>query len=279
VITAGVAISAFWIFIVHSATAKNPLFDRSLMSNRTFLTSLLFAMLLGTMMFGIFALLPPMMQNLYGYTVFDTGVLLAPRGLGILFAMAIAGRLIQKLDPRYLVVAGFSVVVASLWLMSGWALVMDARPFVVVGFLQGMGMGLTFMPLNLIAFSSLPLAMRTDASSILYLARSLGGSFGISLMVTMLSRNIQTSHSDLAGHITSSTMGAAIDPATADRWGVVGDAALRVLDLEVNRQAAMIAYLSDFKLMMILVLCFMPLVLLLKAPGFGNQRLPMQLLD
>lgn len=278
-ITVGVAISALWIFMVHSATTDHPLFDRSMMASPTFLVSLLFAMLLGAMMFGIFALLPPMLQNLYGYTVFDTGVLLAPRGLGILFAMAIAGRLIQRVDPRYLVAAGFSIVVVSLWFMSSWALVMGAQPFVLIGFLQGLGMGITFMPLNLIAFSSLPMAMRTDASSVLYLARSLGGSLGISLMVTMLARNIQVSHSDLAGHITSTNLGTAIDPATADRWGVLGDAALKAADLEINRQAAMIAYLSDFRLMMILVICIMPLIFLLKAPGLGRKPPPMHLPD
>lgn len=270
-ITLGIAVSALWVFIVHSATAKNPLFDRQMMYNRTFLTALLFGMLIGLMMFGIFALLPPMMQNLYGYTVFDTGVLLAPRGLGILIAMAVAGRLIQRVDPRYLVFGGFITVAVSMWLMTGWALEMDQRQFIIVGLVQGFGMGITFMPVNIIAFASLPLALRTDASSVLYLARSLGGSLGISVMVTMLSRNIQVSHADLAGHITSSTTSAAIDPATADRWGALGDAAMTALDLEVNRQAAMIAYLSDFKLMMIIVLCFLPLVLFLKAPATAAQ--------
>jgi MFS transporter, DHA2 family, multidrug resistance protein len=265
-ITLGIALSALWMFAVHSFTAREPLFDRRMMSDRTFLTALMFGMLIGLMMFGIFALLPPMMQTLYGYSVFDTGVLLAPRGLGILLAMAIAGRLIQHVDPRYLIFGGFTIVAASMWLMTGWALVMDERQFIIVGLIQGLGMGITFMPVNIIAFSSLPLSLRTDAASVLYLARSLGGSLGISLMVTMLARNIQVSHADLSGHVTSSATSAAIDPATADRWGRLGDAAMTALDLEVNRQAAMIAYLSDFKLMMVIVLCFLPLVLLLKAP-------------
>lgn len=124
-------------------------------------------------------------------------------------------------------------------------------------------MGVTFMPTNVIAFSTLPLSVRTDASSLLYLARSLGGSLGISISVTMLTRNMQVSHEELGGRITSSSF-EVMDPSMADRFGVVGDAVMRVLDMEVNRQAAMIAYLSDFQLLFYMVLAFLPLVLLIR---------------
>jgi MFS transporter, DHA2 family, multidrug resistance protein len=117
--------------------------------------------------------------------------------------------------------------------------------------------------------------MRTDASSLLYLARSLGGSLGISISITLLTRNIQISHEELGSRITSSSFNV-IDPATADRWGSLGDAALRILDLEVNRQAAMIAYLSDFQLLFYIILAILPLVLLLKPvkPGLPAPHLP-----
>lgn len=271
----GVAIAAFWMFAVHSMTTQKPLFDPAMVGNRNFLTALMFGGLIGLMMFGIFALLPPMMQSIYGYTVYDTGVLLAPRGIGILIGMVFAGKLINRLDIRWIIFTGFSIVAASMWMMTGWSIEMGASNFIIVGLLQGFGMGLTFMPTNVVAFSTLPLSMRTDASSLLYLARSLGGSLGISISITMLTRNIQISHEELGSRITASSF-TIIDPATADRWGSIGDAALRILDLEVNRQAAMIAYLSDFQLLLYIILAILPLVLLLKPvkPGVPAPHLP-----
>lgn len=263
IIELGVAITAFWMFAVHSITTKKPLFDPNMITSGNFLTALVFGSLIGLMMYGIFALLPPMLQNIYGYTVFDTGALLAPRGIGILIGMMAAGRLITFLDIRWIIFSGFSFTALSMWMMTGWTIEMDAWPFITAGLLQGFGMGLTFMPVNVIAFSTLPLSVRTDASSLLYLARSLGGSLGISISVTMLTRNMQVNHEELGGRITSSTFDV-IDPSTADRFGVLGDAMLRMLDMEVNRQAAMIAYLSDFQLLFYMVLAFLPLVLLIR---------------
>lgn len=268
IIELGVAISALWIFAVHSMTTRMPLFDPAMVGNRNFLTALVFAMLIGLMMFGIFALLPPMLQNIYSYTVYDTGVLLAPRGIGILVGMVVAGKLINMIDIRWIIFTGFSIIAVSMWTMTGWAIEMGAANFITVGLLQGFGMGLTFMPTNVVAFSTLPLSMRTDASSLLYLARSMGGSLGISLSVAMLTRNIQINHEELGGRITSSSFDM-IDPATADRWGPLGDGALRMLDFEINRQAAMIAYLSDFQLLFYVVLAILPLILLVKPVKTG----------
>jgi MFS transporter, DHA2 family, multidrug resistance protein len=263
IVEAGVALAAFWMLAVHSLTTKAPLFDRLMLTDRNFLTSLVFGSLIGLMMYGIFALMPTMLQNIFGYTVFDTGVLLAPRGVGILVGMIAASRLIGRVDARFIILFGFSLTAYSMWMMTGWAMNMGASHFVIVGLIQGFGMGITFMPVNIMAFSSLPLSMRTDAASLLYLSRSLGGSIGISITVTMLTRTMQSSHEELASRVTSSSFDF-IDPATADRWGGIGDAALRVVDLEVTRQAAMIAYLTDFKLMFFIIVAFLPLVLLLR---------------
>ena len=261
-----VAISALWMFAVHTASTKTPLFSREIMRNRNLVVGLVFSMIVGVMMYGIFALLPPMLQHIYGYTVFDTGVLLAPRGVGIMIAMVITTRSTDIIDPRLFIATGFALVVGSMWMMTGWAITMDRDQVLLAGLVQGMGMGMTFFPTNMMAFATLSMAHRTDGSSLLYLFRSIGGSVGISIMTTMFARNIQASHADVASTVTSSSM-AVIDPATADRWGSLGDRALTMIDLEVNRQAAMIAYLSDFKMMMILVALFMPLIFLMKKPA------------
>jgi len=121
-------------------------------------------------------------------------------------------------------------------------------------------MGLVFIPMNASAFATIAPHLRTDGSSLLNLARSIGSSIGISVMITLLSRNLQTSHSDLAGKLTASLLGM-IDFSTLDRFQNMGEAALSFVDLMVNRQAAMVAYIDDFYLMMWMSLAVIPLTL------------------
>lgn len=273
-IEAALSIAAFWVFAVQMATAKGALFAREMLTNRSFATSLFFMIAIGIVMFANMALLPPMMQNLYGYPVIDTGLLLAPRGVGILLSMAIAGRLVGKVDARLLVGTGFLIVALSLWQMSQWSVEMDWHPFVISGLIQGLGMGLVFIPLNTLAFASLPPHLRTDGSSLLNLFRSIGASIGISIASALLGRNIQTSHSDLASNVTGSTINN-IDASTADRFQGLGDQALMMADAIINKQAAMIAYLDDFRAMMWVTLAVIPLVLLLQVPKAGAKAVPM----
>lgn len=271
-IEAMIALTALWIFFVHQLTTKKPMFDPELVTDRNFATSLIFMVMIGVMMFGVFALLPPMLQTLFGYTVFDTGMLLAPRGIGILVAMQIATRLAGKVDARLLVGFGFVITIASLWQMTQWGLMMDWKPVFSTGLLQGFGMGFVFIPMNQLAFATLTMKHRTDGSSLLYLVRSIGSSIGISIMSTLFARNLQSSHEDMVSHITSSSM-SAVDPSTVDRFQVLGDAVLAALNGEATRQAAMIAYLDNFKFMMVLLVIFMPLILLMKPPKAGPGQM------
>jgi DHA2 family multidrug resistance protein len=124
-------------------------------------------------------------------------------------------------------------------------------------------MGLVFIPLQVSAFATLSPALRTDGSSLLNLFRSLGASTGIAWMTVLLARTIQTSHADLATHVTAAS-GSTVDVSTIDRFQALGDTAMTVIDAEVNRQAAMIAYVDDFWLMMWITLAAAPLALLMR---------------
>jgi len=161
-----------------------------------------------------------------------------------------------------------------MWQMSQWSMEMDWRPFAISGLVQGLGMGLVFIPLNTLAFASLPASMRTDGASLLNLFRSVGASVGISIASALLGQNIQTSHSDLASHITGSTINN-IDASTADRFQGLGDQALMFADAMVNKQAAMIAYLDDYWAMMWVTLAVIPLVFLLQKPKPGATAGPL----
>lgn len=273
VVELAIAIGALWMFTVHIATARSPIFPRALLANRSFVTAMGFSALMGIVLIAISALLPPMLQNLYGYSVYDTGVLLAPRGVGVLLSMIIATRTIGIVGPRVLIGTGFAIAAATLWHMTGWSLDMGREEFIIVGLIQGMGMGLCFMPLNVIAFSAIPPEHRTDGAGLLNLSRSIGGSAGISLITTMLARNIQTSHADLAAHITPGSI-PPVDLSSADRLGELGQGGLLAIDAMVNRQAAMIAYLDDFWMLAIIVACFVPLVLLMQSPKPGAPSPP-----
>ena len=260
------AMIALWMFAVHMALGRNPMFERSLWKNRNLVTALAFMQVVGVVMMATMALLPPMLQTLYGYPVIDTGLLLMPRGVGVLVTMGISARLVARgVDPRLLVGTGFALAAWSLWDMTQWTLTMGSMPFIVSGLVQGLGMGLIFMPLNGMAFATLPPQQRTEAASLLNLSRNIGASIGISLVTTILARSTQVSHSDLAQHITAERL-QTLDPGLLANLGGSTDSVLAMANAEVTRQAAMIAYLNDFHAMMIVTMLAIPLVVFLKRP-------------
>jgi MFS transporter, DHA2 family, multidrug resistance protein len=258
------ALSCLWVFLIHMFTSKRPLLSRALFADRNFSASLWFSLMIGVAMMAVFALLPSMMQNLYGYGVIETGALMAPRGVGMGLGIFVAGRLAAKIGLKTVMALGFLGLACSMWLMTQWSLVMGSASFIIVGVVQGFGMGMSFLPSSLIAFSTLSPKYRAEGTSIFYLARSLGGSIGISVATTVLARNIQVSHADIAANLTASSV-SSVDLSGLDRFGEIGSAVLQMLDGEVNRQAAMIAYLDDFKMMMIAMICAIPLIFVLKA--------------
>ena len=263
-------LSAAWMAIIHLTTARNGLFDRALFADRNFVIAMTFMCVVGAVLFSVMALMPPMLQGLFGYDVIDTGLVLMPRGIGVLLSMQIAGFLMRKgFDARPVVAMGFLICGISLFEMSHWSLAVDRYNIVFSGLVQGLGIGLVFIPLNVSAFATLPPSLRTDGSSLLNLTRSLGASAGISMMTVLLARNIQTSHADLASEVTSSTI-SAIDVSAVDRYQSFGDVAMRLVDAEINRQAAMTAYIDDFYLMMWISFAAIPLAFLMRrnqAPG------------
>lgn len=267
-----ITLSALWMFVVHTLQVKHPLFEGAMVRNGNFLGGLAFMVILGITNVGLSSVLPTMYQNLYGYSVMQTGLLMAPRGIGVLTTMLITNRLMGKVDSRAMISAGYAVAAFSLYTMTQWSLDMDWHPMAISGFIQGLGLGLVFVPVNMVAFSTLAPHYRTDGTTLMTLFRNLGSSFGISAIVSQLSRNLQVSHQDIGSSVTSFNV-PAIDPAsTAALLGEYGTAALQMLDGEVTRQAAMIAYLDNFKMMAWLVLLIAPISFMLKkpAPIFGK---------
>lgn len=259
-----IAVSALWVFAVHSRGNPNPLFRADLFTNPNFLAGLAFMGILGMSVVGLSAVLPSMFQMIYGYPVMDTGALMAPRGLGVMCTSLLAGLLSRHLDFRLVICAGYLIAAAGMWLMTGWALEMDSTPIIIASFVQGLGFGMIVSPMNVMAFSSVPPDARPDGSSLMALFRSFGGSVGISLIVTFLARNQQVSHADLAAHITATTLPTIDLPAVVDHLPGLGSGLMQAIDGEIGRQAMMIAFLDNFYVLAWVMMAFAPLPLLLR---------------
>ena len=273
VIEAVIALSALWIYLVHSRSARAPLFSRELFRNPSFLVALSFMTVLGLTNVALSAVLPTMFQSLYGYPVMDSGLLMAPRGIGVIITSQITAYLIRRYDFRYVITVGYLIAAYSIWMMTGWSLDMDWRPIVAASFVQGLGLGMVFAPMNLIAFATIKPELRPDGSSLLALFRNLGGSLGISAIVTMLARNQQVSHADLAAHVTGAMIPGFNLPEVAARLPDIGPKVLMMINGEISRQAAMIAYLDNFKVLALLLMLIAPFPFLLKkSPGLASGK-------
>jgi DHA2 family multidrug resistance protein len=216
----------------------------------------------GITLFSGLALLPPMLQNLMGFPVIETGLLMGPRGIGTMLSMIIVGRLVSKYDPRLLVVGGTVLMGYSLYMMTEFDVVMGTGPILLSGFLQGIGMGFVFVPLNSLAFATISAKYRVDATSMFSLIRNVGQGVGISIVTMILAQMQVTNYGELAERITLDS-GPIRDLAAA--YGgfanIVGS-----LNGLITQQAAMLAFLDDFHLMMILTFLSLPLVFLLRKP-------------
>jgi MFS transporter, DHA2 family, multidrug resistance protein len=188
------------------------------------------------------------------------GLLLAPRGMGTMLAMIVCGRLVTRVDARLLLALGFFCQGVSTWLMAQFNL--DTGPSQVfwAGLLQGFGVGMMFVPLTVLTFATLPVDLRTDGSALFHLLRNIGSSIGISLAVSYLTRSTQHNRAELAEF--ASPLNEALRVDLAGAWDLSSVADLAAIELEINRQAAMIAYINDFHIMTLLALASMPLILL-----------------
>lgn len=259
-----VALTGFWIFAIHLATAREPFLDPRIFRDRNFAVGLVFIFVVGVILLASLALLPPMLSRIFGYSTILTGLVMAPRGVGTMISMLIVGRLVRVVDPRLLVIAGLSLTAWSLYAMTGFSPQMDMRPIVVSGVVQGLGLGLVFVPLSTIAFATLDARFRTDGASLFSLTRNIGSSIGISIVTALLTRNVQINHAELSGGLTP------FDPALrgALPGAALGDGtSLALVERLVGQQALMISYVDDFKFMMLVTLFAMPLVLLLRKPA------------
>jgi DHA2 family multidrug resistance protein len=266
----------FYCFLVHSALVPKPFLNPKIFTDRNFVVASCFMFVVGVIIYASMALLAPYLQTLLNYPAITAGNLLGPRGFGSMFAMLVAGRLIPRTGSRPLVTVGLITCAYSLYEMSHWTPDISQWTILSVGMIQGVGVGLIFVPLSTIVFSTLPLELRTEATGVYSLMRNLGSAIGISVTASLLQTNAEINHALISGVVTPFNR-ALQSGAVARFWGPLSVHGANALDAEVQRQAAIIAYIDDYKLMLVMCVLVLPLVLLIRSPGVVvKARAPQQ---
>lgn len=252
-----------YMFLVHMFTAKRPFIEPGLFRDRNLAVGLFLIFMVGVVLLATLALMPPFLQNLLGYPVLTTGIVLAPRGVGTMISMLIVGRLVGKVDTRLLILFGISLTALSLWEMCGFNTEVPVSTIVWTGVLQGLGLGFIFVPLSTVTFSTLVPHYRNEGTAMFSLMRNIGSSIGISIVVTLLAQNTQASHAVIADALTP-FRDVLQQPWLLRVWNWHTVSGVMALNGEVTRQAAAIAYLNDFAFMMWVMVLSAPLALLLR---------------
>lgn len=253
-----ISAAGFYFFFAHSLTTDQPFVRFELFKDRNFAAACLFMAVIGVVLFGVMALITPFMQNLLGYPIMTAGFLLGARGVGTLISMMLVGRLMQFVEARTLVGLGLAISAVTLYEMTGFTTDTSATTIVVLGVIQGAGLGLVFVPLSTVAFATLPGHLRTSGTAMLTLVRNIGSSVGISMVIAQLTSTTTVMHARLTEHVNPfnnalQQAGAMLSTAT--------DQGRALLDLMVTQQATIISYDNTFKLLMVLTLVALPLVL------------------
>jgi len=244
-----------------------------LFKDRNFVSGCLFMVLIGLTLFGTMALVTPFLQNVMNYPILSAGMLLASRGIGTLVAMMTVGRLMRIIEARYLVLAGLLITAFTLSEMTGFTDNTSSRTIAIFSVMQGVGLGLVFVPLSTVAFATLPGHLRTDGAAILTLVRNIGSSIGISMVIAELTNTTVKMHAHLTEYVTPFSNPLKM-PDVASILNTATDQGRALIDAMITQQAAIIAYGNDFKLLMVLTLIAIPLVFLIrtsKKAGAGDH--------
>jgi DHA2 family multidrug resistance protein len=255
-----------YLFVVHMFTAKNPFIAPSLFRDVNFCAGMAMMFAVGLVLLASSAVLAPWLQNLGDYPVATAGLVMAPRGIGTMAAMLIAGRLSNRFDPRMLMAFGIALICYSMWSFSRWTPDISQRALVIAIVIQGAGMGFVFIPLQVVAFATLEPALRTQATSLLSLFRNVGSAMGVSFTSALLARNTQVMHEQIGSLVTPFNHALTGAPAVRHALDPATPHGAALLDEMVNHQAQIVAYADNYKFMMLTTLPTILLLFLMRRP-------------
>jgi DHA2 family multidrug resistance protein len=276
IITFGtIAAVALVSFVIWEWRHAHPVVDVRMFKSRNFVVTNLMMLTLGMSLFGSTVLLPEFLQILMGYSAQDSGMALSPGGLLIIFMMPMVGTLVSRVDPRSMIAFGFTVLAASLIFMSTHLyLGIDFKTAVLLRMFQSVGLAFLFVPINTLVYSGVPLEKNNAVSGIVNLSRNMGGDIGIAFVTTFVARRAQAHQQNLASHTTGlnaafATRLNALSLALQKTGGSSVDAskrAMHVLYLQLQQQAATLAYLDCLKVLGLAAACMLPLLFFTQRP-------------
>lgn len=278
VIFSAIAVLALLTVVFWELRHQSPIVDFRLLKDRTFLAANSLMFMVGFVLLSSTVLLPLFLQTLMGYTAQEAGMVISPGGIAIMLVMPLVGFLVSKFDPRYLIAFGLMITSASLFHMSTFDLQISFQTAMWARVFQAMGMAFLFVPINTIAFSSVPGNKNNAASGLINLSRNIGGSMGISLVTTMLARRAQfhqnilvdrVSNSNPAFRATAGGISRALQHAGSNPVQA-GQQAYRIIYNSVIRQATMLSYIDCFKFLGVAVALMVPAVFVMKKPKSGK---------
>ena len=268
IVFAVIAAVALVLLFINEIYSERPIVDLRLFKDRTFTSGCIVMFFVFLNLFGSIVLLPVFLQTLMGYTAYDAGLVLGPGGIATLLFMPIAGKLVNKMNPKGLLFAGIALCALSTYQMSLFDMQTDFWTFVWPRVIQGVGMGLTFIPLTTMTLSHIPKEEMTEASSIYNLIRNIGGSVGIAFTTTMLARRAQFHQSRLVEHLTPFDRTYLIyhnkTAAFLGAQGLPPGDADGLIYRQLIGQATGLAFNDAFLTICFLMLCVLPLVFLMQ---------------
>jgi MFS transporter, DHA2 family, multidrug resistance protein len=255
-----------YLFIVHMMTAKKPFIPVVLFKDRNFAAGLVLMFATGTILVSSSSLMAPWLQNLANYPVETAGLIMAPRGIGTMTAMLTGGRLSARMDPRKLMAAGILMLSWSMWEMTAWTPDVAQWTIVITIVIQGAGLGFIFLPLQVLAFATLPPHYRTDGASLFSLFRNIGAAVGVSATSALLARNTQVLHESIGASVTPFNRALQGGGMISRMWNPMHAHGAAVMDQMINQQAQIVAYIDDYWMMIFSTLPSLLLLLLMRRP-------------
>jgi DHA2 family multidrug resistance protein len=260
-IEAVIAALGFYLFIVHMFTSEKPFLSIGLFKDRNFISGMVMVFCISSVMLATSALLAPYLQNLAGYPVYTAGWAMAPRGIGMILSMFLASRLGMLVDQRKIMACGLLILGWALYQMSTWTPDVTQEQMMLTLVLQGFSMGLVFNPMSVMAYTTLSPQLRGEGTALQSLARNIGSAIGISVTSFTLTRGVQTTHAEIAAGITPFDRILQMGDYTSRVLNPMTHRGAALLDDMINRQARIIAYNNDFRLMTLTIVP--PLLLLM----------------